>query len=71
MRSILGNRLLLSAGLNPKIGDRLWKVTLDKHPTTILTQSSVVYGGVIYIGASPNEEHKAIDSMYAPDVAKP
>jgi polyvinyl alcohol dehydrogenase (cytochrome) len=51
-------------GLNPETGDLLWKVTLDKHPATILTQSPVVYDDVIYIGTSSNEEHKATDSKY-------
>jgi outer membrane protein assembly factor BamB len=34
-------------GLNPETSDLLWKVTLDKHPATILAQSPVVYDGVI------------------------
>ena len=51
-------------GLNPETGDLLWKVTLDKHPATILTQSPVVYDGVIYIGTSSNEEHETTDSKY-------
>ena len=42
-------------GLNPETGNLLWKVMLDKHPATILTQSPVVYDGVI--GTSSNEEH--------------
>ena len=29
-------------GLNPETRDLPWKVRLDKHPTTILTQSPVV-----------------------------
>jgi polyvinyl alcohol dehydrogenase (cytochrome) len=57
-------------GLNPENGDLLWKVTLDNHPATILTQSPVVHDGV-YIGSLSNEEHEAIDSKYASDVAKP
>ena len=51
-------------GLNPETGDLLWEVTLDKHPATILTQSPVVYDGVIYIGTSSNEEHEATNSKY-------
>jgi polyvinyl alcohol dehydrogenase (cytochrome) len=51
-------------GLNSETGDLLWKVMLDKHPATILTQSPVVYDGVIYIGASSNEEHWATDTKY-------
>src|SRR5450432_595060 len=46
-------------GLSPETGAFLWKVMLDKHPATILTQSPVVYNGVIYIGTSSNEEHWA------------
>jgi hypothetical protein len=44
---------------------------LDKHPTTILTQSPVVSGGVIHVGTPSNEENEATDTKYAPDVAKP
>ncbi len=51
-------------GLNPETGDLLWKVMLDKHPATILTQSPVVYNGVIFIGTSSNEEHWATDTKY-------
>jgi hypothetical protein len=52
-------------GLNPETGNFLWKVMPDKHPTTtILTQSPVVYNGVIYIGTSSNEEHWATDTKY-------
>jgi len=35
---------------------------LDEHPATILTQSPVVYNGVIFIGTSSNEEHWATDT---------
>jgi hypothetical protein len=35
-------------GLNPKTGDFLWNAMLDKHPATMLTQSPVVYNGVVY-----------------------
>lgn len=55
-RSVCTNSSYL-LGLNPETGDFLWKVLLDKHPVTILTQSPVVYNGVIYIGTSSNEEH--------------
>jgi polyvinyl alcohol dehydrogenase (cytochrome) len=58
-------------GPDPETGDLLWKVMLDKHPATILTQSPVVSGGVIHVGTSSNEEHEATDTKYAPDVAKP
>ncbi len=51
-------------GLNPETGDFLWKVMLDKHPATMLTQSPVVYNGVIHIGTSSNEEHWATDTKY-------
>ena len=51
-------------GLNPETGNFLWKTMLDKHPATILTQSPVVYNGVIYIGTSSNEEHWATDTKY-------
>jgi hypothetical protein len=51
-------------GLNPETGSFLWKVMLDKHPATMLTQSPVVYNGVIYIGTSSNEEHWATDTKY-------
>jgi polyvinyl alcohol dehydrogenase (cytochrome) len=54
--------------LNPETGDFLWKVLLDKHPATILTQSPVVYSGVIYIGTSSNEEHWA--TTQSTDVAR-
>ena len=57
-------------GLSPETGDLLWKVTLDNHPATLLTQSPAVYDGV-YIGSLSNEEHEASDSKYASDVAKP
>jgi hypothetical protein len=51
-------------GLDPETGNFLWKVMLDKHPATILTQSPVVYDGVIYVGTSSNEEHWAMDAKY-------
>jgi polyvinyl alcohol dehydrogenase (cytochrome) len=51
-------------GLNSETGDLLWNVMLDKHPATILTQSPVVYEGVIYVGTSSNEEHEATDTKY-------
>lgn len=62
-RSVCTNSSYL-LGLNPETGDFLWKVLLDKHPVTILTQSPVVYNGVIYIGTSSNEEHWATDTKY-------
>jgi polyvinyl alcohol dehydrogenase (cytochrome) len=52
-------------GLKPETGDLLWKVKLDKHPATILTQSPVIYDGMIYIGTSSNEEHWAMETTYA------
>jgi outer membrane protein assembly factor BamB len=51
-------------GLNPKTGDFLWKAMLDKHPATMLRQPPVVYNGVVYIGASSDEEHWATDTKY-------
>jgi len=51
-------------GLNPETGNLLWKVMLDKHPAMTLSQSPVVYNGVIYIGTSSNEEHWATDTKY-------
>jgi len=51
-------------GLNPETGALLWKVMLDPHPATILTQSPVVYHGTVFIGTSSNEEHWALDTKY-------
>ena len=56
-------------GLNPETGDLLWEATMDKHPATILTQSPVVYNGVIFIGTSSNEEHEAT-GLKVTDVAR-
>ena len=51
-------------GLNAATGDFLWKAMLDRHPAAMMTQSPVVYNGVIYIGTSSNEEHWATDTKY-------
>jgi polyvinyl alcohol dehydrogenase (cytochrome) len=51
-------------GLTPDAGALLWKVMLDKHPTTMLTQSPAVYNGTVYVGTSSNEEHWATDTKY-------
>jgi polyvinyl alcohol dehydrogenase (cytochrome) len=41
-----------------------WKTQLDAHPAAILTQSPVVFRGVVYIGVASREEAFAVDPSY-------
>lgn len=41
-----------------------WKRQLEQHPQAILTQSPVVFGGVVYEGVSSAEEGAAADPTY-------
>lgn len=57
----LGARLL---AIDTETGDLEWSTTMDTHPSAILTQSPMVYGGIIYQGVSSSEEVAAIDPNY-------
>lgn len=42
--------------LDAATGNARWVTALDAHPFSALTQSPIVYGGVVYEGVSSNEE---------------
>ncbi|MGE5272905.1 MAG: PQQ-binding-like beta-propeller repeat protein [Verrucomicrobiota bacterium] len=42
-----------------------WSTQLDSHPNAILTQSPVVYKGVVFEGVASSEESAAADPSYA------
>ena len=50
--------------LNRLNGQLLWKTQLDSHPLAVLTQSPVVFNGVIYTGVSSVEEAAAANPAY-------
>lgn len=56
-----GARLL---AIDTTTGDLRWSSTLDDHPYAQLTQSPMVYDGVVYEGVSSSEEVAAIDPAY-------
>jgi polyvinyl alcohol dehydrogenase (cytochrome) len=45
-------------------GERRWITQVDSHPAAIITGSPVVFGGVVYIGVSSNEESLAANPAY-------
>lgn len=45
-------------------GQLRWSTQLDTHPHAILTQSPMVFNGVVYQGVSSQEETAAIDPTY-------
>jgi polyvinyl alcohol dehydrogenase (cytochrome) len=51
--------------INKDTGALNWKTQIDAHPAAVLTQSPVVYKGLIYIGVSSAEEALATDPSYA------
>lgn len=44
---------------NKDTGALLWKTQLDNHPYAIVTQSPVVYKGIVYVGTASMEEAAA------------
>lgn len=40
-------------------GERVWTKLVESHPRAVLTQSPIVYGGVVYQGVSSQEEAAA------------
>jgi polyvinyl alcohol dehydrogenase (cytochrome) len=50
--------------INANSGALNWKTQVDAHPAAVLTQSPVVYKGLIYIGVSSQEEAFATDPAY-------
>jgi polyvinyl alcohol dehydrogenase (cytochrome) len=50
--------------IDARTGHRLWTRALDSHPGAILTQSPVVYAGVVYQGLSSQEEGMAAIGGY-------
>jgi polyvinyl alcohol dehydrogenase (cytochrome) len=45
-------------------GERRWITQVDSHPAAVITGSPVVFGGVVYIGVSSNEESLAANPTY-------
>jgi polyvinyl alcohol dehydrogenase (cytochrome) len=45
--------------VNAKTGALLWSTVINPNVFTIITQSPVVYGGVVYVGAASAEENAA------------
>src|SRR5712672_534811 len=45
-------------------GTLRWMTKVDNHPAAIITGSSVVFHGVVYIGVSSSEEALALDPTY-------
>jgi polyvinyl alcohol dehydrogenase (cytochrome) len=56
-----GARLL---AIDTETGRLRWSAQLDPHPRAILTQSPIVFNGVVYQGVSSDEETAAIDPTY-------
>lgn len=56
-----GARLL---AIDTATGDLRWSTTLDDHPYAQLTQSPMVYDGVVYQGVASSEENAATDPEY-------
>ena len=50
--------------VNAETGALRWRRQLDRHPQAILTQSPIVYGGIVYEGVSSGEEGAATDPNY-------
>ena len=57
----VGARLL---AIDAVTGDLTWSTTMDQHPTAVLTQSPIVFDGLVYQGVSSGEEASAIDPSY-------
>lgn len=54
-----GGRLFQGAkvmAVDRESGDPLWVTQVDTHPTAIVTQSAVVFDGVVYVGVASFEE---------------
>ena len=56
-----GARLL---AIDTATGDLRWSTVMDEHASAILTQSPMVYDGVVYQGVSSDEEVAAINPDY-------
>lgn len=56
-----GARLL---AIDTATGNLRWATAMDAHPHAVLTQSPVVYDGVVYQGVSSMEEGAAADPTY-------
>jgi len=50
--------------INASNGTLLWSTQINPHPLAIITQSPMVYGGVIYVGAASTEEGAAANPKY-------
>ncbi len=46
-------------------GAPIWTTWVDEHPAAIITQSAVVFGGMVFVGVSSREEEFAYDPDYA------
>jgi len=55
-----GNLLALDA----RTGDLLWRTKINPHPFAIITQSPIVHGGVVFVGAASLEEAVAANPAY-------
>jgi polyvinyl alcohol dehydrogenase (cytochrome) len=56
-----GARLI---AVDAETGERAWSRVVDDHPAAVLTQSPMVYGGVVYEGVSSQEEAAAGTAGY-------
>lgn len=45
--------------IDTKSGALLWTTVINPHPFTIITQSPIVSGGTVYVGAASSEENNA------------
>lgn len=50
--------------VDARTGTKLWTSKLDAHPLSVLTQSPVVYNGVVYEGVSSRESEQGLDPTF-------
>jgi polyvinyl alcohol dehydrogenase (cytochrome) len=50
--------------LDARTGDLMWSTKINPHPFAIITQSPMVHGGVVYVGAASLEEAVAANPAY-------
>lgn len=69
--AVMGNTVYIGTQLgawllaiDTRTGQLRWSTQLDTHPHAILTQSPMVFNGVVYQGVSSQEETAAIDPTY-------
>jgi polyvinyl alcohol dehydrogenase (cytochrome) len=50
--------------VNAASGAAIWVTEIDAQPGAVLTQSPIVYNGVVYVGVSSHEENFALSASY-------